>query len=122
MSNDWIFEVEDYRKVLKKKLEADGSVRGYRTKLAAAAGCQPAYLNHVLDSGAEFTPDHAAGISEFWGLDDLASEYFLNLVHLARAATPRLGNQLQKKLEQLRATHYKTRRSRLSHEGYDSEK
>lgn len=122
MQNQWIFECESYRAVLEKKLKTDGESRGYRTDLANAAGCQLAYISHVLSGRAQFTPDQAVGICEFWNFDDLETEYFMQLVHEARAATPRLLARIEKKKRELRREHQKTRRTRISREPYAKER
>lgn len=122
MDITWLFETDDYRAVLKRKLSQEGSTRGYRTSLAKAAGCQLAYISHVLAGHAEFTPDQAAGLCDFWNFDELQSEYFLTLTHIARAGSPRLLARLHKRLNDLRRENRKTQGSRLSHETYDPER
>lgn len=122
MQNYWIFEYDDYREIVAKRLKEEAKNRGYRSDMARAAGCQLAYINHVLNNSAQFTPDHAMGIAEFWALDELETEYFLALVDLARAATPRLKIQIEKKLAKLRREYQKNRNNRLSIEPYDRER
>lgn len=122
MDNNWIFECGTYREVVAKKLKSDGNERGYRSKLAQSAGCQLSYINHVLDTQADFTPDQAAGICEFWGFGDLETEYFMNLIHLGRARSPRLQQRIERRLVDIRSEHLKSKKSRLSHEPYDRER
>ncbi len=122
MQNNWLFDLDDYRSVIEKKLKDEAKTRGYRTELAKAAGCQLAYISHVLNNQAQFTPDHAIGTAEFWGLDEIETDFFLGLVDLARAATPRLRIQIEKKLAKLRREYRKTLQSRLSIEPYDQER
>lgn len=122
MQNSWIFKLDEYRSVVLKKLKDESENHGYRTALAKAAGCQLAYISHVLNNNAQFTPDHAAGIAEFWALDELETDYFLGLVDLARAATGRLKKQIERKLNKIRSEYENAFLGRLSHQPYNSER
>jgi uncharacterized protein (TIGR02147 family) len=44
----------------------------------------------VLGKRMDLTPDHGMGLAELWNLKQLEKEYFINLIHLARASTIRL--------------------------------
>lgn len=88
----------DYVAFLAQALEE----RGEKGQLAEVAGCQPAYLSQVLAGRAHLTPEHAERISTHWDLDALESEYFFNLVLLARAGTASLRARLTAKLKDLR--------------------
>lgn len=76
---------------------------GYKGKLASAAGCQRAYLSQVLGSHVHFTPDHAAGLTNFWALKPDERDYFIELVNYARAATPALQKIIKEKLKYFRS-------------------
>ena len=89
-----VFEYEDYRSFLVRTIDENKQTRGYQSRLSEAAGCQPSYLTHVLKGRAELTPDQALGLCQYWELGSEGTEYFLDLVLLARAATPAL-QQLQ---------------------------
>lgn len=88
------FPFDDYKDVLRAAIKAASGKRGYQGAMAAAAGCKSSYLSQVLSGPAHLTPDHGIGVAEFLGLADLASDYFLNLLHAARAATPKLKARL----------------------------
>ncbi len=122
MDNYWIFHCQNYREAVRTKLNQDGGERGYRSKLAKSAGCQLSYINHVLDSRADFTPDQAVGICEYWNLGDLESEYFMNLIYLGRAHSPKLKMRLERRLAEIRKAHTKSQKNRLSQDPYDQEK
>lgn len=92
----------DYKEFLKAQVQANRSQRGYRSLLAEAAGCQLSFLSQVLHSHVHLTPDHAAGLAKFWGLDADERDYFLELVHLARASSRTLKEIQTKRLEELR--------------------
>lgn len=121
MENHLIFRCETYLQVILEKLKGEGHLRGYRALLAEAAGCQRAYLSQVLSEKAQLTPDHGEGLCVFWGLNDLESDYFLNLIYLARAATPKLVARLKKKLQQLREEDEASRGTQTSPDVYDKD-
>jgi uncharacterized protein (TIGR02147 family) len=102
-----IFEFNDYKSIISKQIELNAKIRGYKTLLAHAAGCQKAFFSHVHRSHVHLTPDHAAGLANYWGLDDLETEYFLVLVDIARAGTDRLKSHLQERAAKVKAHHSK---------------
>ena len=97
-----LFQTTDYLKVLRDKIETGRTRRGYMTQLARAIHCHPSFLSQVLAEQAQLTPDHAAGLAEFWALPELESEYFLQLVLLARAGSKALRTQIQKRMGVIR--------------------
>lgn len=100
-----LFRYDDPALYLKDLIAKNTSIRGYISKLSAAAGCQVSYFSQFLRNKNYLSPDHAAGVSDFLGHSNLESEYFLSLILLSRAATPRLKQKLKKKIESLRTTH-----------------
>jgi uncharacterized protein (TIGR02147 family) len=48
------------------------------------------------------TPDHAAGLVNFWGLMTLERDYFLELVNHSRAATANLRKMIEEKMTLLK--------------------
>lgn len=100
-----IFDFTDYKAVLNAQIKASKGHHGYRSELAQAAGCQLSFLSQALHSHVHLTPDHAAGITQYWRLDASERDYFLELVNLARAASPKLRNILERRLADMRARH-----------------
>lgn len=98
-----LFGCEDYRDFLRSMISQNALHRGYQTRLAQSAGCQAAYLSHVLSGRAEFTPEHAEKLISFWDLGDEEGEYFFQLVHLARAGTPGLKQRIRNRLSEVKA-------------------
>ena len=96
------FLFQDYKEFLKAQVKAHQSHRGYRSLLAEAAGCQLSFLSQVLHSHVHLTPDQAAGLAKYWGLDSDERDYFLELVHLGRASSRTLREIQHKRLEELR--------------------
>lgn len=102
MNLDLVYEYKDYGKFLKDQIERNSEVRGYKGLLAEAAGCQRSFLSQVLNDQVHLTPDHAIGLAGFWKMDPDATEYFMDLVSLGRAATSSLRSHLEKKLKDKR--------------------
>lgn len=85
-----IYSFQSYLDIVVAFISENNKQSAYKGKLAQAANCQPAYLSQVLSGKAHFTPDHAANLCSFFKFDPFQSTYFINLVHLARASSPRL--------------------------------
>lgn len=97
-----LFEEADYKKVLLIKIEENSAVRGYKTQLAHAAGCQKSFLSQVLYSHIHLTPDHALGIANFWKLSADERDYFLELVQRDRASSPALRGLAEARIREIR--------------------
>lgn len=99
-----LFKHSDYKNYLIEIIKTN-SKRGYHSRIARAAGCQPAYLSQVLNGKkTELTEDHAFRISEFLKLTANEREYFLTLVQKSRSADSAYKNYLADKLNMLRKT------------------
>lgn len=96
------YRFEAYKALLKEKLKTFQGHRGVLVKLAVAAGCQRSYLSQVLNGHIHLTPDHALGVSEFFGFDEEQTEYFLTLVDYERAGSRKLKQRLKQRLEGIR--------------------
>jgi len=92
----------DYKEFLRSLVDERGVKRGFQSELAEAAGCQRAYLSQVLRSNVHLTPEHACNMAHFLGLDHFETEYFLTLVDLGRAGSPRLQQRHKTKLERIK--------------------
>ena len=88
--------------MLNADLDTHRKDRGYRRRLADAAGCHTSFISQVLNSPVHLTPDHGAGIARFWGLSEDETEYFLALVHLERSASKSFREFLAAKIARLR--------------------
>lgn len=96
-----IFEYKDYKKFLCDYIELQPKGgRGLRRKMAEAAGCQIAYISHVLNDRNEFSIEQAESISRFIGFSRDEAEYFVLLVEHARAGTQSLKSFFQKMLDE----------------------
>lgn len=77
---------DDYLDFTLAKIEDNRGISGYKSRLAAAAGCHPSYLSQVLNGKVHLTTDQAFGLQLFWELPLGEGQYFLNLVEIARSA------------------------------------
>ncbi len=99
-----IFYFNDYKKVIAHFIQVNESQRGYKSRLAEAAGCQNSYLSKVLSQAVHLTQDQGFGLSKFWNLMPVEEEYFLTLIQLERAGSLAYKNRLSEKLDELRET------------------
>lgn len=96
-----VFNYLDYRAYIEYQIKSHSQVKGYQGVLAENAGCQRSYLSQVLNSHVELTPDHAANLASYWQFNRDETEYFIDLVMLSRAASPKLKKILQAKLQSM---------------------
>src|ERR1700692_4612304 len=106
-----VFEFNDYRKFLEAQIAGNSSERGYQTKLSKAAGCKGSFLSQALHSHVNLTPDHAAGLCRFWNFDDDETDWFIELLTLARAGSPEMKKVCTRRLKEIekRRTNLKER-------------
>ncbi|MGE0173222.1 MAG: DUF4423 domain-containing protein [Oligoflexales bacterium] len=97
-----IYQFEDYKSFILKKIEENTHIKGYRSALANAAGCGKSFLSQALNSSVQLTLDHGAGLCAFWNLDDARTDFFLDLMNLERAATLVLKKRIEKRLKTAR--------------------
>lgn len=110
----------DYKSFLKRVADQQSHVKAIHSKMAEAAGCQKSYLSKVLNGEAHLLPDHAYGIAEYLHMSEPETDYFLELVQLDRAGSPKLRERQKKKLEKLKEQmenlHQRFRSESLSEE------
>lgn len=99
-----VFDYKDYKKYLVDALDKGPTGgRGSRSALAAAAGCQTAYVSQVFNGNANFSLEQADLINKFLAHGAEESDFFMLLVQHARAGTKSLQgyylNQINKTLE-----------------------
>ncbi len=91
---------KDYFRAFLKALPNQG--RGYLSQMAKALNITSSQMSHVYKGPRDLTLEQALKLAQFLGLNQLESEFFLELVLLARAGTKDLQNFHEKKLAQLR--------------------
>lgn len=98
-----VYQFNDYKSYVLKKIQDNNHIKGYRSKLAIAAGCGRSFLSQSLNSHIHLTLDHGAGLCQFWELDDERSDFFLDLMNYERAASQPLRVKIKKRLNNQRA-------------------
>ena len=81
-----MFDLDDYKAVLRTQIDRNRSVRGYQKKLSEACRCHTSFISQVINSHLHLTPDHAADMCVFWGFNDLQTDYYSTLVEYNRAS------------------------------------
>lgn len=97
-----IFSYLDYKEFLQQEIAKQSETRGFQTKMAKAAKCQKSYLSQVLRSKYHITNEQAFRLCEFFGLRQLETDYFMELVNLARTDLPGLRDRILSKLKEIR--------------------
>lgn len=97
-----VFEFKDYREFLKNRVQECSEKRGYLAKIAEAAGCQRSYLTLVLKKEANFTPEHAFGLTQFWEFSEDQATYFMDLVSYERCSSAPMKKHLEQRMERQR--------------------
>ena len=98
-----LFLYDDYRKFLGDKVASlPNEGYGVGGRLARAIGVHPSLVSQILSGKKQLTPDQALTATDFFGLAELETEYFLLLVQLDRAATPELRAHTRKRIMVIR--------------------
>lgn len=95
-----IYEFKDYKDYLNNWIsnQPKGG-RGQLTKMAEALRVSTTLLSQVINGDKQFSMETAAELTEFLGLNEKESEYFLLLVEHKRAGAFKLSKILEKKIE-----------------------
>lgn len=88
-----IFLFEDYRIYLLTVTRI--YPRGFKTRMAELIGCEKSYITQIFRGRADLTCEQAECLQAVLFHDELAADYFLTLVELARAKTPALRRRLK---------------------------
>lgn len=98
-----VFEFTEYRSFLVRRFKAmPKEGYGQSNKLAIYMGVHTTLVSQVFKGHKTFTLEQASLATEFLGLTDLESEYFVLLVQLDRAGNESLRKILRRQLAQLK--------------------
>ncbi len=98
-----IFDFEDYRDFMSKKLVSGPKKgRGQKSLLSSFVNCQTTYLSQVLSGKADFSYEQAESSTRFFNLGKIEKKYFITLVQLQRAGTVEAKSYLKGELVELR--------------------
>ncbi len=100
-----IFQKSFYTDILKEHIREQSHTRGYQSRLAEAAGVHTSYISRVLKEQVHLTPDQAALLCAFWKYNSDETDYFLTLVHHARASSKELKTVLKRQVMELKKKH-----------------
>lgn len=98
-----LFEFKNYKDFVKeriKKMPSGG--RGQFRKMALYLEIHPVVVTQVFNGDRDLTLEQAAGLTRFFSMSDLESEFFISLVELNRAGNEALREILKKRIEKLR--------------------
>lgn len=98
-----VYEYTSYKGFLRaliKQFPKNG--RGLSARLAEHLNLPATVVSQILGRDRHFTPDQAVEVAAFFGLDERSTDYFIMLVHLARAESKKLKTHYEQKLERLR--------------------
>ncbi|MCX6124417.1 MAG: DUF4423 domain-containing protein [Proteobacteria bacterium] len=76
--------------------------RGALSRFSRGAGCQSSYLSQVLNGKAHLSADHVYGIALLLKLGALETDYFFELLNVARATSKKLRIRIEAKLQEIR--------------------
>ena len=108
-----VFEYENYKKYLNDYIKNQPkNGRGLKRRWAEIAGCQVAYISHVLDQEYNFGAEQLESISKSLGHSLQEQEFLLLLLSYQRAGTHSLSS-FYKSLIQERKEKYSTLRERM---------
>lgn len=98
----FVFFSNSYRDVLERFILTNKGVRGYKSRLAEAAGCHNSYISQVLKGSVDLTLEQAMNLCSFWGFDAEKTDFFLDLLLRDRAGNDRLRDFYEKRLRRAR--------------------
>ena len=102
-----VYSFIDYKGFLQHQIEANKAVKGYKSRMAEAAGCKLSYLSQSLNGPVHLMQEHACGLAVFWALSSEETQYFIDLVSYARAGTKQLRRVLTERLTATRDAQQK---------------
>jgi uncharacterized protein (TIGR02147 family) len=102
MGDPLIFSFNSYRNFIRSWIEAQDKSRGLHVQMCKAMECQSAHLSRVLQEKIHLTMDQVFLLSQFLGLSQSESAYFLKLAEYDRAGNSRYRRQLFEDLTQMK--------------------
>jgi uncharacterized protein (TIGR02147 family) len=97
------FEFEDYRSFVQARIKAKpGRGHGEYRKMAEYLKVHTSLISQIFRGAKELNLEQATRLSEYLGLAELESEYFLGLVQLERAGSEALRTILRRQLRRLK--------------------
>lgn len=82
-----VYSYSNYKTYLQDRVTLESPRSGFKSRLARAAVCQPAYITQVLKGAAHLSLEQAIRVSDWFEMDPSERHYFLLLVQRARAGS-----------------------------------
>jgi hypothetical protein len=76
--------------------------RGQFRKMASHLRVHTSFISQVFRGAKDLSLEQGAALCDFFGMSDDESEFFIALVEVARAGTPRLRGLIQKRIDYMR--------------------
>lgn len=102
MSQEPVFQFDDYKSFFTSWLSRNGENRGGVSKVASFLKVHPSYISQVLKGDKDFSQEQAFKLADHLNLNDLGRDYFIHLVLEAKAGTHSLKKYYRSKRETLR--------------------
>jgi uncharacterized protein (TIGR02147 family) len=97
-----IFDYKDYREYIKAWIAAQAKKgRGQRAALAEAVRSPVSHISQVLSCISQLNLEQAEEANEFFSHNAEEAEFFLLLVQLGRAGTPKLRRRLESQMQKM---------------------
>ena len=97
-----IFEFNNYKKFVNKRiLEMPKRGHGQYRKMSIYLAVSSVNVSQIFKGDRELTVEQACSLCEFFGLAELESQYFVNLVEFERAGTHQLKTMIKKRLGEI---------------------
>lgn len=99
-----VFDYKEYKKFVRDWVaDPKNSTRGAWGRIAKQMNISPVIVTQVFKGNRELSLDQAYDLNEFFGFNQAESQYFMLLVHIARAGTHRYKQALEAELSSVRA-------------------
>lgn len=97
------FEFKNYKTLILKRIkQMPKQGHGQFNRLAHHLGIHSTMVSHVFNGDKNLTTDQAYGVCDYFGFNELQTDYFLILVEQDRAANHKLKSHYEKKLNEIR--------------------
>jgi uncharacterized protein (TIGR02147 family) len=98
-----IFEFKDYKVFVRKELKSRPKAgHGQFLKIARTLGVHTTMVTHVFRGELHLNPEQSIGLADYFGLNELETEYFMMLVQFARAGNRRTKQYFETRISSLR--------------------
>jgi uncharacterized protein (TIGR02147 family) len=92
-----VFDYSDYKAYLAERIPS-----GSKSKLAQYIGCQPSFLSQVIRGKPNLSLEQAVLVNEFLEHGNLESHFFIGLVQIQKAGSPKLKKYFQDQINEVK--------------------